>query len=92
MSEPNMPSPDLSQAENVVCARCGNYTFEQVFLMLKVSAIMSPNGKAGVAPVPTFACVACGNVNREFLPVVPKDEQETVSEDTPAKPKLVLEN
>jgi len=83
---------DISKAEDVVCERCGNYTFEQVMLMKKVSALMSPTGKDAVVPIPTFACNACGHVNKAFLPVLPKGAAE--SEDKPveaSKPSLILE-
>jgi uncharacterized Zn finger protein len=75
MNTENM-NVDLTQAEDIVCERCGNYTFEQVVLMKKVSALISPTGRAGVAPIPVFACAACGNINTGFLPVVPKGMQE----------------
>jgi hypothetical protein len=78
---------DLSQAEDIVCERCGNYTFEQVALMKKVSALISPSGKEGVMPIPVFACSACGNINKGFLPVLPKG----VTEEAPSRPKLHLE-
>jgi hypothetical protein len=81
---------DLSQADDVVCERCGNYTFEQVALMKKVSALVSPNGRAGVIPIPVFACAACGNINEGFMPVVPKSVREE-AEQAPSKPRLVLE-
>lgn len=81
---------DLSQADDIVCERCGNYTFEQVALMKKVSALMSPTGRAGVVPIPVFACAACGNINTGFLPVAPKNMQQEEQE-APTRPKLVLE-
>jgi hypothetical protein len=59
--------PDLSMAEDIVCERCGNYTFQDVFLFKKVSALLSPTGKTGLVPIQTFACVACGNVNSMFM-------------------------
>jgi uncharacterized Zn finger protein len=60
--------PDLSQATDIVCENCNNMTFEEVMLMKKVSALVSPNGKEGIVPIPTFACVACGYVNKMFRP------------------------
>lgn len=82
---------DIAQAEDVTCERCGNYTFEQVMLMKKVSALVSPTGKDAVVPIPTFSCNACGHINKGFLPVIPKGiETETSTETTP-KSTLVLE-
>ena len=82
---------DLSQADDVVCERCGNYTFEQVALMKKVSALVSPNGRAGVIPISVFACAVCGNINEGFMPVLPKSVQEEREQEQASRPKLVLE-
>ena len=85
--------PDLSQATDIVCENCGNLTFQEVLLMKKVSAIVSPNGKEGIVPIPTFSCVACGYVNEMFRPlkkVQPANESEAPVE--PTRPKLVLED
>ena len=85
--------PDLSLAEDIVCENCSNLTFEEVLLMKKVSALVSPNGKEGIVPIPTFACVACGWVNEMFRPlkkVQPATEEEAPAE--PTKPKLILED
>lgn len=60
---------DLSQADDVECSMCKNRTFEQVFLIKKISALLSPTGKEAYGPIAVFACNACGNVNSEFLPV-----------------------
>lgn len=89
---------DLSMAKDVVCEGCGNYSFEQVVLMKRLSALMSPTGKEGIVPIPVFACNACGYINREFLPTMMRDldnQQEEdvdldegVEEDT--KPKLTI--
>jgi hypothetical protein len=85
--------PDLSNATDIVCENCSNLTFEEVLLMKKVSALVSPNGKEGIVPIPTFACVACGWVNEMFRPlkkVAPATEAEAPAE--PTKPKLVIED
>lgn len=81
---------DLSKADDVVCERCGNYTFQEVMLMKRMSAIVSPTGKDAIVPIPTFACNACGHVNRQFLPVIPKGMDQP-TEETPSRPNLVLE-
>jgi uncharacterized Zn finger protein len=83
---------DLSKADDVICERCGNYTFEQVMLMKRMSALVSPTGKEAVVPIPTFACNACGHINKQFLPVIPKGMEEVVEkEKEPKKPTLILE-
>lgn len=94
--QPQMP--DLSNATDIVCENCQNMTFEEVLLMKKVSALVSPNGKEGIVPIPTFACVACGYVNvmfRPFKPVQTATMEEMpdapAEQAEPTKPKLVLE-
>jgi hypothetical protein len=37
-------------------------------MLRQVSALLSKTGKAGIAPIQVFACVACGGVNQQFLP------------------------
>jgi len=93
--------PDLSLAQDITCENCGNLTFEEVMMMKKVSALVSPNGKEGIVPIPTFSCVACGYVNKMFRPRTGAAEEtatttqatETSNEQTePTRPKLVLED
>ena len=83
---------DLSKADDVTCERCGNYTFQEVMLMKRMSALISPTGKEAIVPIPTFACNACGHINRGFLPVLPKGMEEApAKQEQPAKSSLVLE-
>ena len=92
---PRQQMPDLSQATDITCENCGNLTFEEVMMLKKVSALVSPNGKEGIVPIPTFACVACGWVNKMFRPF--KQVAEATADEMPAepteqtRPKLVIE-
>lgn len=88
----NVPPPriDLSEAKDVTCQNCGNYTFQEVSLMKRVSAIVSPTGKEAIVPIPTFACNACGFINKEFLPIAPPTNEETTLKENP-RPSLKLE-
>ena len=67
----------LAQAENVTCEHCANQTFVGVVMMKRISPIISPTGKEAVVPIQTFACNECGFVNKEFLPAMDRDEEET---------------
>lgn len=67
---------DLSQAQDIVCENCGNYTFNEVVLMKKLSALVSPTGQDAVVPIPTFACNACGYINNQFLPAAMRQTEE----------------
>lgn len=73
---------DLSSAHDVVCDNCGNYTFNEVVLMKRISAILSPTGKDAIVPIPTFACNACGFINKQFLPVKMTENEDTPQENT----------
>tara|TARA_B100000123_G_C25563118_1_gene354970 strand:- start:72 stop:305 length:234 start_codon:yes stop_codon:yes gene_type:complete len=71
--KPKQPLPqqvnvDLSQAEDVKCSKCGHDVFVPVFLVKKISAIMSPNGQEIIAPMQVFGCNKCGHINEEFMP------------------------
>lgn len=101
---PQMPqqqrTPDLSLAQDIQCDNCKNLTFQEVLLMKKVSALVSPNGREALIPIPTFACVACGYVNEMFRPIktpAPQTPDSTTSSDeetatpTEKKSNLILE-
>ena len=82
--------PDLSLADDIKCEDCGILTFQEVLLMKKVSALMSPSGKEGIVPIPTFACVACGYVNEMFRPSYMQKPAASEPAETP-KSSIVLE-
>ena len=68
----------LAQAESITCEHCANQTFVTVMMMKRISPIISPTGKEAIVPIQTFACNACGFVNKQFLPSMPdSDEEET---------------
>lgn len=66
---------DLSSAPYIKCDACGDMRFETVYLIKKLSALMSPTGKEEIIPLgppimpPIFACMACGHINEGFLPL-----------------------
>ena len=66
----------LAQAENVTCEHCANQTFVGVMMMKRISPIISPTGKEAVVPIQTFACNACGFVNKAFSPTIPDSDEE----------------
>ena len=59
----------LDQTDAIKCDECGKSTFRPAFLLRKVSALLSPNGKDAVIPIQVFACDSCGHVNEEFMPI-----------------------
>ena len=66
----------LAQAESVACENCGNHTFVGVMMMKRISPIISPTGKEAIVPIQTFACNACGFVNKAFSPTIPDGDEE----------------
>ena len=66
---------DLSQTTAEGCEKCENETFQQVFKMRRLSALLSPAGQESMIPVQVFACAKCGHINKGFLP---KEEDDTV--------------
>ena len=59
---------DLSQTTAEVCEKCENDTFQQVYQMRKLSALLSPTGTEAMIPIQMFACAKCGHINPGFLP------------------------
>ncbi len=59
----------LEQTDEMTCDECANTTFTPVFLLRKVSALVSPSGKETVFPIQVFSCSSCGHVNEDFLPI-----------------------
>lgn len=58
---------DVTKSSPLVC-KCGNHTFVAGTFLRKVSALLSPNGTAGILPIPTFLCNACGACPDEVIP------------------------
>jgi len=85
---PSISMEALAQSEDVVCENCGNYTFQEVALMKRMSPIMSPNGQELMVPMPVFACNACGFINKSFLPFY-LQTPDKIEEDV--RPTLVIE-
>jgi len=66
---------DLSQTSDVTCSNCGSHFFHMAYMFKKISALVSPTGKESLIPIETFACLECGNINREFLPRTMNQEE-----------------
>ena len=70
MNNPQQPQMniDFSQTTPEVCESCKNDTFQQVYQMRKLSALLSPSGQESMVPIQVFACAKCGHINKGFLP------------------------
>ena len=68
MNQPNQLNISLDQTIPVKCANCDGETFTQAFFLRKAPRLLTGSPTDGYLPVPTFACLACGHVNQEFMP------------------------
>ena len=59
---------DFSELDDVKCDECGCTHFEEVYLLKKIPALLSPAGKSTLAPAQIFRCVDCKHVNEELMP------------------------
>ena len=77
MTTPNEPQVRINLADlsDIKCDKCGDVRFEPIYLMKRLSALLSPTGKEEIVPIgppvapPIFACYKCGHINEEFIPV-----------------------
>ena len=56
---------DYSKATDLICD-CGNDIFMPVMKFKKMSALVSPNGKANLIPFEVYTCTGCGNIPEEL--------------------------
>lgn len=69
---------DLSQTTDMECSKCSSKFFHMVYMFKQVSALISPAGKPSIIPIETFACLECGNINKEFLPKTMNEEDTSI--------------
>jgi len=56
---------DLNKVPLVRC-KCGSSTWKIVYLLKKVSALVSPTGKETLVPIQVFACDKCDSLSPLF--------------------------
>ncbi len=66
----------FGQTSPIVCEKCNNSTFSEVYILRKVSKFLlaSNTDKDQLIPVPLFACAKCNHVNKEFMPLGLQEE------------------
>ena len=57
----------LENAADVACDECENDRFVPVFVVKKISALVSPNGQEMVIPIQALKCDQCNHINELFL-------------------------
>ena len=60
----------FEQTSGIICEKCKGSIFSEAYFLRKVSKflIATTSDKDQVIPIPTFFCVKCNHVNKEFLP------------------------
>lgn len=56
----------LEQSKPILC-ECGNNTFNNVFLLRRVPASISPAGIESILPAPAYECSLCGKLVLETV-------------------------
>lgn len=85
---------NIADMDDVKCDACGDRRFEPVYLMKRLSALVSPSGQAELVPLgppiipQVFACYACGHVNEEFVPL----PLRAAKQDVVTEPRIKLEH
>lgn len=64
---------NLDELPTVKCKECDGKDWVEKYTVKKVSALMSPNGKEGVIPVPNMVCDYCGSLLQDSL----ENEEQT---------------
>jgi hypothetical protein len=66
----------FDQTTGVICENCGSNLFTEGLYLRKVSKFLvaASSDKDQVIPVPTFFCVKCKHVNKEFSPLGMEEE------------------
>lgn len=74
-TQPKQQGVTLKQTTEVVCDECKSVTFNESFMLRKVSRILTGQPKDTYVPIPLFTCTSCGHVNEEFYPAELKLEK-----------------
>ena len=53
----------VAESATEVCKECGGVTFREVYILKKISALYSGNGKGTLYPIPVYACNNCGAIS-----------------------------
>ena len=68
MENQNQLNISLDQTQEMICEKCNNNTFIDIFFIRRVPGILSGSPQDSFIPAPSFACLKCKHVNEEFIP------------------------
>jgi len=86
ITPPQISKETIINAPVVLCENCGNSFFEEKLLFKKVSALLSPTGKAELFPLQVVVCTKCQLISSDFNP------QKLIPEQYLAKKKVVMQS
>jgi hypothetical protein len=66
MDEIIKPKIDLRQQPTVECESCKSIFFKEVVILKKVSKILTGGSEDTIVPFPTYACLKCDFINKDF--------------------------
>jgi hypothetical protein len=52
----------------VICEQCKSNKFQEVVFIRKASKLLTGAANDTYMPIPTFQCVSCSHINKEFTP------------------------
>lgn len=56
--------------KSIKCENCEGEIFQEVFFLRKISKLLTGQINDQIIPLPTFQCIACGHINKEFTPKI----------------------
>lgn len=77
--QPQQVALDASTLDTFACSECGEYLFQNLVVVKKISALNPANttGKEQFAPVQVLSCINCGHIPEEFGgKVIPKKDEK----------------
>jgi uncharacterized Zn finger protein len=67
----------LDKTSPVSCHKCGSQVFQEGVLLRKASRLLTGTAQDALIPIQVFACMHCGNVNEEFLPLQMRQQTQS---------------
>ncbi len=67
----------LDKTSPVSCDKCGSQVFQEGVLLRKASRLLTGTAQDALIPIQVFACMNCGSVNEEFLPIQMRQQPQS---------------
>jgi uncharacterized Zn finger protein len=67
----------LDKTSPVSCDKCGSQVFQEGVLLRKASRLLTGTAQDALIPIQVFACMSCGSVNEEFLPIQMRQQSQS---------------